>query len=201
MAGINKEYLKYHKLFRKRNKNIIAIFPSVAILVAIIVFWCLKIVGITVTSDALCELEDHTHISTCYSDGELICAKPEHIHSSECFHENITDVETSYDWKKTFDKVTITNDIVENLISIAGTQVGYTENSNNYEYNALAEKHSYTRYGEWYGSPYGEWNTMFVSFCMNYANINDSNSLISASAESMKNAWAEKNLYFLADEY
>ena len=23
MAGINKEYLKYHKLFRKRNKNII----------------------------------------------------------------------------------------------------------------------------------------------------------------------------------
>lgn len=201
MAGINKEYLKYHKLFRKRNKNIIAIFPSVATLVAIIVFWCLKIVGITVTSDALCELEDHTHISTCYSDGELICAKPEHIHSSECFHENITDVETSYDWKKTFDKVTITNDIVENLISIAGTQVGYTENSNNYEYNALAEKHSYTRYGEWYGSPYGEWNTMFVSFCINYSNINDSDSLISASAESMRCAWDEKNLYFLADEY
>lgn len=201
MAGINKEYLKYHKLFRKRNKNIITVFPLIAILVAIIVFWCLKIIGITVTSDALCELEDHTHISTCYSDGELICAKPEHTHSSECFPENNTDTETSYDWKKTFEKVTITNDIVENLISIAGTQVGYTESSQNYEYNALAEKHSYTRYGEWYGSSYGEWNTLFVSFCLNYANINDSDSLISASAESMRCAWEEKNLYFSADEY
>ncbi|MEE1281612.1 MAG: SpaA isopeptide-forming pilin-related protein [Acutalibacteraceae bacterium] len=42
---------------------------------------------------------------------------------------------------------------------------------------------------------------MFVSFCMNYSNINDSDSLISASAESMRCAWDEKNLYFSADEY
>lgn len=201
MAEINKVYLKEHKLFRKRNKNIIAIFFSVAILVAIIVFWCLKIVGITVTSEALCNLEDHFHVTTCYSDGKLICAKPEHTHSSECFPKNGTDVETSYDWKKTFEKVNISNDIVENLISIAGTQVGYKESTYNYEYNALAEKHSYTRYGEWYGSAYGEWNTLFVSFCLNYSNINNVDSLVSASAENMRCAWEEKNLYFSADEY
>ncbi|MEE1218656.1 MAG: SpaA isopeptide-forming pilin-related protein [Ruminococcus sp.] len=198
MAGINKEYLKEHKVFRRQNKNIIVIFPLIAILVAIIVFWCLKLVGITVTNDALCEIEE---ISTCYSDGEFVCTKPEHIHSSECFSKDSVDTETSYDWKKTFDKVTITNDIKQNLISIAGTQVGYTESLHNYEYNALAEKHSYTRYGEWYGSSYGEWNTMFVSFCLNYANINDSDSLISASAESMRCAWSEKNLYSSYEEY
>lgn len=201
MAGFNKEYLKNHRLFRIRNKNIAVIFPLAAISVAIIVFWCLKLVGITVTSEALCELEEHTHISTCYSDGELVCLKPEHSHSSECFPENSVDVETSYDWKKTFEKVAMTNNVAENLVAVAGTQVGYTESLQNYEFDAYAEKHSYTRYGEWYGSPYGEWNTLFVSFCMDYANINNSESFISASAESMRCAWSEKNLYFSADEY
>lgn len=201
MVGINKEYLKDHKLFRIRNKNIIAIFPLIAILVAIVVFWCLKLIGITVTSEALCELEEHTHISTCYSDGETICAKLEHSHTSECFPENSVDVETSNDWKKTLEKVEITNDVAENLVSIATTQVGYIESLQNYEYNELAEKHSYTRYGEWYGSPYGEWNSMFASFCLNYANIKESDSLINASAEGMRCAWNEKNLYFSADEY
>ena len=42
---------------------------------------------------------------------------------------------------------------------------------------------------------------MFVSFCLNYANINDSDSLISASAESMRHNWEKKSLYFSADEY
>ena len=200
MAGINKEFLKDHKLFRIRNKNIIAIFPLIAVLVAIVVFWCLKLVGITVTSEALCELEEHSHSILCYTDDELTCTKPEHRHSSACFPEKGVDIETSYDWKKTFENVTLTNDVTENLVSIANTQVGYKESSKNYEYNAFAEKHAYTRYGEWYGSPYGEWNTLFVSFCMNYANISDSDSLINSSAESMRHAWEEKNLYFSADK-
>lgn len=57
MAGINNEYLSDHKLFRIRNKKIAVMFPLVAVLVAIIVFWCLKLIGITMTSDALCGLE------------------------------------------------------------------------------------------------------------------------------------------------
>ncbi len=201
MADMKKEYLKDHKLFRVRNKRIVAIVPLIAVLVAIVVFWCLKLVGITVTSDALCGLEEHSHTISCYTDGELTCMKPEHSHSSECFPEKGVDVETSYDWKKTFEKATITNNVAENLVSIATTQVGYKESSHNYEYNAMAEKHGYTRYGEWYGSAYGEWNTLFVSFCMNYANINNSDSLISSSAETMRSLWEKKNLYFSADKY
>ena len=201
MVGIKKEYLKDHKQFRLRNKKIIAIFPLIAVLVAIIVFWCLKLVGITVTSEALCNLEAHSHNVTCYEDDVLVCTKPEHRHSSECFPQKGVDVETSIDWKKTFEDVALTNDVTENLVSIAFSQSGYKESAENYEYNALAQKHSYTRYGEWYGTPYGEWNTLFVSFCLNYANINDSDSLISASAESMRHNWEKKSLYFSADEY
>ncbi len=28
-----------------------------------------------------------------------------------------------------------------------------------------------TRFGQWYGNPYGDWDAMFVSFCLNYAGV------------------------------
>ena len=189
MSGVNHEYLKDHKLFRVRNKRIIALFPLIAVIVAIAVFWCLKLVGITITSDALCELDEHTHISSCYSGDELVCLKPEHTHTAECFPDKTADTEEAEDWLKTLDKVKITNNLAENIVAVATSQVGYSESDRNYEYNAFAEKNNYTRYGEWYGSPYGKWNTMFVSFCIGHANINNSDLLTSASAESMRQAW------------
>lgn len=201
MAGVNKDYLKDHKLFRVRNKKRAAILPLIAVLVAVIVFWCLKLIGITVTTDALCGVEEHTHSSFCYRDGELICNKPEHTHSAECFPDNTADIETSKDWKKTFENVVLTNDVSKNLVSIASTQVGYKESALNYEYDGNAVKHSYTRYGDWYGIPYGNWDTKFVSFCLNYSNINDSDSLISASAETMRLFWDAKKLYSAAGKY
>lgn len=201
MSGIDNSYLKNHKLFRSRNKKIIAAFPLVALLVAIIVFWCLKLIGITVTSDTLCDLQEHTHISSCYSDGELVCLKPEHTHSAECFPDRTVDVETSDDWLKTIENVKITNDVAQNLVSVASTQVGYAESDRNYKFDAHAKKLCYTRYGEWYGNPYGEWNTMFVSFCLNYANINGADSLQSASAETMRNAWKNKLIYSSVENY
>ncbi len=201
MSGVNHEYLKDHKLFRVRNKRIIALFPLIAVIVAIAVFWCLKLVGITITSDALCELNEHTHISSCYSGDELVCFKPEHTHTAECFPDKTVDTEEAEDWLKTLDKVKITNNLAENLVAVATSQVGYKESDRNYEYNALAEKNNYTRYGEWYGSPYGNWNTMFVSFCIGHANINGAESLTSASAESMALAWKNRMAYSSAESY
>lgn len=201
MAVVNNEYLKDHKLFRKTNKNIIAIFPLIAILVAILVFWGLKLVGITVTGDALCGFEEHTHVSECYIEEELVCTVPEHIHSGECFPNLEADLETSYDWKKTFEHVALTNDVSENIVAIANTQVGYSESILNYEYDAYAVKQGYNRYGQWYGTPYGDWNSIFVSFCINYANVYDPDPLLNASAELMRAAWEQKVLYFAADSY
>ena len=201
MSGIDNGYLKDHRLFRSRNKKIIAAFPIIALIVAIIVFWCLKIIGITVTSDTLCDLQEHTHISSCYSDGELVCLKPEHTHSSECFPDRTVDMETTADWLKTIENVKITNDVAQNLVSVASTQVGYKESDRNYKFDAHAQKLCYTRYGEWYGNPYGEWNTMFVSFCLNYSNINGVDSLQSGSAESMRRAWQNKLIYSSAENY
>ncbi len=201
MVDVKKEYLKDHKIFRVRNKRILAILPLVAIFVAIIVFWWLKLVGITITTDALCGIEEHSHEAQCYDGSRIICTKPEHRHTSKCFPNDKVDVETSKDWTKTFENVKITNDASKNLVSIAATQVGYKESDANYQFDEYNVKNGYTRYGEWYGTPYGQWNTIFVSFCMNYANINNSEDLESASAETMRNGWAKKNLYFSADKY
>ena len=46
-------------------------------------------------------------------------------------------------------KVKITNNIPENLIAVAMTQVGYEESKNNFEYDNDGQKNGYTRYGEW----------------------------------------------------
>lgn len=256
MAGIDKEYLSDHKLFRVRNKKLLLIFPLIAVLVAIIVFWWLKLTGITITGDAFCGADEHTHTEECYryelicdykdagtavaaqttqidlteaeadSDTtetetaeaestnpenhihtdecyrkELICTIPEHRHSAECFPDKNADKETKEDWLATFEDVEITNDVAKNLLSIASTQIGYKESVLNYEYSDFSEKNGYTRYGEWYGSPYGEWNSIFVSFCLNYANANNADELMSASAEAMRMAWEERRIYSSADTY
>ncbi len=265
MAGIDKEYLSDHKLFRVRNKKLLFIFPLIAVLIAIIVFWWLKLTGITITGEVFCGADEHTHTDECYryelicdfknagvvvvaettadrptdivtesttdSDKtetettgaetteveaptaanhthtdecyrkELICTIPEHKHSAECFPDKKADTETREDWLATFEDVEITNDVAKNLLSIASTQIGYKESVLNYEYGDSLEKNGYTRYGEWYGSPYGEWNSIFVSFCLNYANANNADPLMSASAEAMHLAWEERRIYSSADTY
>ena len=201
MANHTLDFINVQEIIGTRRQKHKAIFPIVALLVVIAVFWYLKLIGITVTSDTLCDIKVHTHDSSCYSQGELICNTPEHHHSADCFSRSNADVETVYDWKKTLSGVNLSNNVAENLVNVATTQVGYRESTENFEYNALAEKHGYTRYGEWYGSPYREWNAMFVSFCMNQANIKEASQFRSASATAMQALWQEKKIYFPANEY
>ena len=66
-------------------------------------------------------------------------------------------------------------DLRESVALIAGSQIGYKENKENYILGDDGKSHKcYTRYGEWYGNPYGEWNTMFTYFCMKYGGADES---------------------------
>ena len=100
-----------------------------------------------------------------------ICGKEEHEHTLACYSNLDADVETYQDWEKTFPKEW-GKTWNENVLLMAQSQMGYKESEENFE---LAEdgktKKGYTRYGGWYGNPYGDWNTMFVSFCLNNAGI------------------------------
>ena len=72
MERINNDYLSRHKKFRIDIKKLATAFFVLAFVVAIIVFWWLKLVGITVTGEAFCGLSEHTHSDDCYIS-ELVC--------------------------------------------------------------------------------------------------------------------------------
>ena len=225
METVNTKYLNRHKKFRTDSKKLALVFFVLAALVAFVIFWWLKLVGITISGDAFCGLAEHTHSDACYTSellcemaestdesaphthteacyqNALTCDKVEHVHTPECFPNPSADVETVSDWLATIEDVAITNDVPANLVAIAKSQVGYTESRLNFEYDDAGNRNGYTRYGEWYGTPYSKWDATFVSFCLHYSNINNVDALKSAGAESMRLAWQNVSLYTSAADY
>ncbi len=220
MTDINSNDISRHKLFRSKSKRIMLLFFVFAAVAVTAVFWWLKLTGVTLTSEAMCNIEEHIHNEECYlteelctyannseateeththGDGcyinKLICTKTEHTHSSECFPDITADTEIAEDWENSFSSVVLTDNISENLINIARTQVGYKESEENYQFNSDGTKNGYTRYGEWYGNPYGNWDAMFVSFCLNFSGAKNTDEFISSSAVTMQKKWEEHNLY------
>jgi len=65
-----------------------------------------------------------------------------------------------------------TGNQIEDLISVATTQIGYTEgNSTSQQGGTSGGSGNYTKYGAWYGINPGAWCAMFVSWCANQAGI------------------------------
>ncbi len=126
------------------------------------------------------EIVTHTHEEGCFKlveiPGEpaLVCGLGEHTHSLNCYSNPNADLETVDDWEKTLVGVELTGDWQEDLIAVAETQLGYRESNANYIVLEDGETmKGYTRYGEWYGSPYGDWCAMYISFCLYYAGIEE----------------------------
>ena len=119
-----------------------------------------------------CGKDAHTHGETCWNDGELVCGTEEHTHSLACYADPGADVETAELWEQTFAGVTLTGNWRQDTLAIAETQLGYAESTKNY---VVAEDgktvKGYTRYGAWCGEPYGDWNVMFLTFCLHYAGV------------------------------
>lgn len=113
----------------------------------------------------------HTHTALCYGTWELTCGLEEHTHTEHDAGDPEADVETQEQWEQTFGDVRLTGDWRQDVLTIAKTQMGYTESTRNYIVWEDGTKHGYTRYGDWYGSPYGDWCAMFVSFCIHYAEV------------------------------
>ena len=122
----------------------------------------------------------HQHTESCFETvepvRELICEIPEHVHTEACYEEltpgdPTADLETAADWEASMSGVVLTGDYRTDLLAIAETQLGYRESTRNFIIDEAGFVKGYTRYGEWYGIPYGDWCAMFVSFCLHYAGI------------------------------
>ena len=113
----------------------------------------------------------HYHTDDCYEE-VLTCGLEEHHHTVNCLADPLADVEDESEWlAKT--STSLSGDWSADLLTVAQSQLGYTQSEKNFEVDAddgQTVRH-YTRYGEWYGNPYGEWDVMFLSYCLNYAGI------------------------------
>ena len=119
----------------------------------------------------------HIHTESCFQDVTatvLACTLEEHEHSLACYSDPTADTETAALWEKTFAGANLTGIWVQDAVTIAKTQLGYAESSNNYIVLEDGETtRGYTRYGAWYGNPYDDWDAMFVSFCLYYAGVEE----------------------------
>ena len=120
-----------------------------------------------------CGKDAHTHGEACRDEnGELVCGTEEHTHSLACYADSGADVETAELWEQTFAGVTLTGNWRQDTLAIAETQLGYAESTKNYVVTEDGETvKGYTRYGAWCGEPYGDWNVMFLTFCLHYAGV------------------------------
>lgn len=127
-------------------------------------------------ADFHCGMSAHTHLETCYhNDGSLGCTIPEHSHTVICAVNDLdmsADLETEEDWKKSVSDAVLTGNWPGDLLAVAQTQLDYRESRKNVILLENSLK-GYTRYGEWYGSPYSDWNTLFAAFCLEYAGVED----------------------------
>ena len=148
----------------------------------------------------ICTLEEndgHTHGVDCF-EGEPACELEEHEHTLACYSDPEADVESAAVWESTFAHVTLTGDPATDVVAIAQTQIGYTESTRNYQVWEDNSIHGYTRYGAWYGVPYGDWCGMFASFCLRYAGVNSIP--INYGVRPWISDLAARGLYFRAHE-
>ena len=194
------QYLLQLNTEKRRWQRVVVILSALSLIVALVTVWSLRMTGVTLANDATCGYEEHQHTEVCLQDDTLICGHEEHIHSISCYSDPSADVETAKDWE-----ATLPNQFYarwgDNLALVARSQVGYTESVKNYVLGDDGiKKEGITRYGQWYGNPYGDWSAMFVAFCLEYAGIPESFVPRSAGVYNMMRLCESESLVSIPDD-
>ncbi len=134
----------------------------------------------------------HHHTDACYEE-VLTCPLPEHHHTVACLSDTSADVETPEEWQAANAEAVMTGNWDEDLVSVAKTQLGYEQSEKNFEIDPAdgVTLRYYSRYGQSYGNPYGEWDVMFLSYCLKYAGIPQSAIPQEASVLSLRSSMSD----------
>ena len=118
------------------------------------------------------EFVPHEHTDACYEE-VLVCPLPEHHHTVSCLSDTSADLETPEEWQAANADAVITGEWNADLLSVAKTQLGYEQSEKNFEIDPAdgVTLRYYSRYGQSYGNAYGEWDVMFLAYCLKYAEI------------------------------
>ena len=185
--------------------------------VILCVFWGLKLTGITMAGEAFCgiaehahteacilqtticdqeESDSHTHTDACYQS-LIQCTLEEHVHAAICYSDITADLENDADWEADLKGLNPAPGLAEKIVQVARSQLGMSESIRNFQVDGNQVRRGITRYGQWYGSPYGDWSAMFASFCLHYAGAVDVPE--GAGPETLRLEWEALGLYKAAD--
>ena len=141
--------------------------------------------------------EGHTHTDACYNILDA-CPLEEHVHDPSCYSDLTADLETEDDWEMSLSEITRSSNTAKNVLSVAQSQLGNRESTINFQVDETDVRRGITRYGQWFGNPYGDWSAMFTSFCLYYAGVD---APFSSGPETMRLEWEEEDLYVPAADY
>ncbi len=116
------------------------------------------------------ESEGHTHTEDC-SQSQITCGKEEHTHTDQCYIDTEAGVEDASVWEAQYKDVDWKDAWGEDLVTAAQKQIGYKENADNYTVAEDGSRKGYTRYGQFVGDVYCDWDAAFVNFCIYYAGL------------------------------
>ena len=211
--------IKKHRRFKNR-RSIVAILAIVVLLTS---GYSMVLPAATMAQQAYCGYEEHTHGDECYDAADelsctledtteahehsencyekvLLCNLEEHTHSLECYSNPEADVESQTVWERSLGDVQLTGVWADDLVNVAESQLGYKESQDNYLVEGGNLK-GYTRYGAWYGDAYADWNGIFVSFCLNYAEIPEEDMPRESGISNWFKSLSQKGMYEAAGEY
>lgn len=147
-----KNYLRVIRTRKKQKRRLTSFITAMSVFVSAGVFWQLRGIGTAMTDITLRSEDGKTAVQLSDADSALC--------------------ETSEIWESTLPP--LTDDLAENTALVAASQIDYTENTNNFITGDDGAVHkNYSRYGAWFGNPYGDWNCMFTCFCLYYAGVKE----------------------------
>ncbi len=131
----------------------------------------------------------HVHTDACYEQ-VLTCEQPEHTHTDACWSDPAA-AEDPKDWEPQ----DLTGDWNRDTLAIALAQEGYRPSEDYFTVDDAGEHIGYTRYGDWSGDPFGEWNLSFAAFCLHFAGAAEEAFPAETSAEAWRTALDALDLY------
>ena len=198
---------------------------AVSVLACAVVFcttYALILPAITLSAEPKCGLEEHTHTEDCY-ETRLVCgqaedpetdpagsqeAGPAHVHTDACYEQVLTceqpeHTHTDACWSdpaaaedpKDWEPEDLTGDWNRDTLAIALAQEGYRPSEDYFTVDDAGEHIGYTRYGDWSGDPFGEWNLSFAAFCLHFAGAAEEAFPAETSAEAWRTALDALDLY------
>lgn len=143
--------------------------------------------------------ELHYHVESCY-EKRLECTMEEHEHVLSCYSDTSADLETAAVWERTVPQE-LSGVWADDVLAAAKSQLGYAASTRNYQVDENNGVHGYTRYGAWYGYPYGEWCAMFASFCLHYGGVDDADFPYASGCVYWTEKLVERDLYARSGDY